>query len=64
MNWEQVLSEAIKAIGYDPDTQTLGVEFIRGTVYHYLNVPSSVHARFLSASSHGTFHSHPNIERT
>ena len=56
MNWEQVQSEAIKAIGYDSATQTLGVEFSRGAVYHYFDVPSSIHAQFMSAPSHGTFH--------
>ena len=57
MKWERVVSKAIRAIGYDRNTETLGVEFIRGAVYHYFNVPSSIHAEFLSASSHGTFHS-------
>ncbi len=56
MNWVQVQSEAINAIAYDSTTQTLGVEFSGGAVYHYFHVPSSVHAQFISASSHGTFH--------
>ncbi len=49
-------STAIKAIGYDPDNQTLGVEFKKGAAYLYFNVPSAVYADFLSACSHGTFH--------
>jgi hypothetical protein len=56
MKWAQVQSEAINAIGYDSATQTLGVKFSRGAEYHYFHVPSSVHAQFMSASSHGTFH--------
>jgi len=61
MNWKQVQSSAIKSIGYDSATQTLGVEFSRGAVYHDFNVPSFLHAQFMSAPSHGTFH-HKNIK--
>ena len=56
MNWKQVQSTAIKAIGYESDTKTLGVEFCNGTTYHYFNVPSPIHEQFIGACSHGTFH--------
>ena len=56
MNREQVQSSAIKSVGYDATTQTLEVEFIKGSVYQYRGVPISLYTEFMSAPSMGKFH--------
>jgi len=52
-----VTSNQVKAIGYDPDTQTLAVCFARGAgaIYHYPDVAPETHAAFVAADSIGTF---------
>jgi len=50
-----VTSSAIRAVGYDPETATLEIEFTSGTVYQYAGVPSAVHAAFMTAPSHGRY---------
>lgn len=55
MNRERVTSSNIASIGHDPDTNTLEVEFKNGTVYQYSDVPATVHAELMAASSHGTY---------
>lgn len=50
-----VTSNQVKAIGYDPETQTLAVTFTRGTgaVYHYPGVTPEQHDAFMQAESIG-----------
>lgn len=55
MNRISVNSTSIASIGYDPDTQTLEVEFNNGNVYQYFDVPQVVYDSFISADSHGKF---------
>lgn len=55
MNREPVSSSNIRAIGYDPNTQVLEVEFTNGSVYQYANVPNELHEALMSAGSHGSF---------
>jgi len=50
-------SSNIASIGYDPDSQTLEVEFVKGGIYQYFQVPSTVYEEFMAASSKGSFHS-------
>ncbi len=52
-----VNSSQVRAIGYDPATKTLAVQFTRGAgaVYHYPNVEPETHAAFVGAESIGTF---------
>jgi hypothetical protein len=49
-------SSQVKAIGYDPATQTLACTFTRGPghIYHYPNVTPEQHAAFVGAESIGT----------
>lgn len=47
-------SSQIAAIGYDPDTLVLEVEFKSGGVYQYAEVPPAVHAALLSSESVGS----------
>lgn len=55
MNRIPVSSSNLKAIGYDPQTRTLEVEFLNGGLYSYSGVPSSVHSGLMSAASHGSY---------
>ena len=53
-----VKSSQISKIGYDPETQTLAVEFKgksgSGSLYHYSDVPASAHEALMAADSKGT----------
>jgi hypothetical protein len=53
MNWQDVESSNVAAIGYDAATKTLGVRFKGGGTYHCLGVEPAAHAAFLAAESKG-----------
>lgn len=55
MNRQLVSSSNIASIGYDPDVQTLEIQFHKGGIYQYYNVPVSIYNALMSASSHGTY---------
>jgi hypothetical protein len=55
MELHPVTSSNIKAVGYDPDTQRLVVQFNSGKKYAYADVPPEVHKEFLDAKSMGIF---------
>ena len=55
MENNMVASSNIRAIGYDPETQTLEVEFHSGSVYQYYGVPDHIHEQIMQASSKGRF---------
>lgn len=55
MQRHAVESASLASIGYDSTVQAIEIEFKRGTVYRYLNVPVAVFEAFLSAESKGTF---------
>jgi hypothetical protein len=48
-------SSSLRSIGYDAATLTLEVEFRNGSVYRYVNVPTSLWASFRRAPSMGKF---------
>ena len=50
-----VISSNIVSIGYDPEIQTLEIEFKNGSVYQYSGVPSDEFDSFMSADSRGTY---------
>ena len=50
-----VASSNVAAIGYDPATETLEVEFLSGSVYQYYNVPTNVYGLFMMEGSKGRF---------
>lgn len=50
-----VKSSNIKAVGYDPKSKTLEVEFNSGSTYQYFEVPASIYNDFMDASSLGSF---------
>ena len=52
---QPVTSSDIRAIGYDKHSLTLEIEFNRGGLYEYANVPEAVYRGLMSASSHGKY---------
>ena len=55
MNMIPVNSSNLASIGYEPQSQTLRIEFKSG-VYDYYNVPKLIYDGLMSASSHGKYH--------
>ena len=55
MNRTPVTSSNVVAIGYDPGTLTLEVEFKNGAVYQYFDVPETVYQELMRAGSIGQF---------
>ena len=50
-----VASSNIAAVGYDPATETLEVEFLSGSVYQYYNVPQNMYDQLMKEGSKGRF---------
>lgn len=50
-----VASSNIAAVGYDPETETLEVEFLSGSVYQYYNVPENMYNQLMAEGSKGRF---------
>lgn len=50
-----VKSGNVASVGYDPDTNTLEVEFLNGGVYTYHGVDADKHAALMKADSVGGF---------
>ena len=48
-------SSVLAAVGYDPGTAELEIEFTSGDVYRYYAVPASVHRALLEAESPGAY---------
>lgn len=55
MEREPVSSSNLVSVGYEPESETLEVEFKSTGVYQYFNAPSFMHERLMSADSIGTF---------
>lgn len=55
MRREPIKSKTIASAGYDAASRTLEVEFIRGNVYRFLDVPQVVVNGFNAAPSKGRF---------
>ncbi len=50
-----VVSSALRSVGYDREARVLEVQFVSGTVYRYADVPADVHEALMSAPSHGRY---------
>jgi hypothetical protein len=50
-----VSSTNIVSIGYDPNSQTLEVEFTSYSIYQYFGVPEHIHAELMNAGSKGQY---------
>ena len=55
MTLTPVSSSNIAAVGYDKESQTLGIEFRSGGTYEYFDVPESVYESFIQSASLGKF---------
>ena len=60
MEWQKVESSQISEVGYEPETETLGIRFKATKLYpvseyHYSFVPQDVHAALLTAESVGRY---------
>lgn len=52
---QPVQSSNLHAVGYYKDTKVLEIEFIKGGVYRYFDVPEQVYLGLMSAASKGTY---------
>lgn len=52
---QMVDSSAMEAVGYDPATRELHVQFVGGRLYAYLDVDESVFQELLMADSKGSY---------
>lgn len=58
-NWQDVQSSQIARVSHDPDTNTLGVQFMTGKVYYYSDVAPAKFQSLLAADSVGShFNAH------
>jgi len=48
-------SSNLAAVGYDPQTKTLEVEFKNGSIYQYNQVSERIYAELMNADSHGRY---------
>ena len=55
MTMQPVSSSNLAAVGYDPETQTLAIEFQSGGTYEYYDVPQQVFDGLLSTGSLGQY---------
>jgi DNA helicase HerA-like ATPase len=55
MQREPVASSTVASVGYEPETMTLEVEFVNGTIYQYFDVPEGECAGLLAAGSVGKY---------
>jgi DNA helicase HerA-like ATPase len=55
MNRIPVSSSNIASIGYDQETQSLEIEFLKGSLYQYFDVPMAVYEGFIVADSKGKY---------
>jgi len=59
MDRKTVRSSNIRAVGYNPESKTLEVEFPSGGIYQYFGVPENINQGLMRASSKGSyFHDH------
>ena len=58
--WQQLSSSMITRATYDPETETMSVQFTSGRIYDYPDVPISVYNGLLEADSPGSYF-HANI---
>lgn len=53
-----VTSSNLAAVGYDPDSNQLFIQFLNGSMYMYSGVPQEVYDGIMSAGSKGSFFHH------
>lgn len=63
MQRELLQSSSLRSVGYDPETQTLEVEFQQGEIYQYLGVPEFLYRGLALARSKGKFFNRNVVDR-
>lgn len=58
MNRTYVNSSNLESAGYDSNVNVLEIEFKRGAIYHYFDVPENVFHELINASSVGSYFNH------
>lgn len=56
MKMLSVVSNAISAIGYDPQIKRMKIKFYQGRIYDFYGVPQHIFDDFKNANSHGTYY--------
>lgn len=56
MDMIRVASSAISAVGYDPSTMRMKIQFVQGDTYDFCGVPAHVFQGLLSARSKGVYY--------
>lgn len=51
----EVQSSNIRSISYNPETEVLVVEYLSGSMYEYLKVPSHIYDGLVESESKGSF---------
>ena len=52
---ESVISSNVASIGYSSKLRALEIEFRRGAIYRFLNVPPRIHRELMAARSKGHY---------
>ena len=60
---DKVNSSNLRAVGYNPMTETLTIQFHSGSIYEYYHVPLYVYTGLMSAPSKGKYH-HRHIKNS
>ena len=52
-----VQSSNLATIGYDSETETLEITFLKSGIYEYRNVPQIIYDELMNSPSHGSYFS-------
>ena len=56
MKMIRVVSSALQAVGYDPETWRMKITFAQGYTYDFCGVPQHVYDGLMRAGSKGTYY--------
>ncbi|MGH8753818.1 MAG: KTSC domain-containing protein [Burkholderiales bacterium] len=55
MERKSVNSSTIRSVGYEPNSQTLEIEFTSGSIYQYSRVSPEIHRKLMAAPTIGSY---------
>jgi KTSC domain len=55
INRHAVVSSNVASVGYSHQLRVLEIEFTRGAIYRYFNVPPRIHRELMAAKSKGHY---------
>lgn len=56
MEMMRVNSQAIRAVGYEPDSRRMKITFEQGDTYDFCNVPAYIYEGLMNARSKGEYY--------